>query len=461
MARSENLTIMFTDIVGFTAKTSKQSRAENAAMLKEHDRLLLPIVANFGGRRVKSIGDAMLVTFRSPTDAVRCGMALQDAVVERNRGVEPDDELHIRVALALGDVRIEAGDVFGEPVNIAARIESMTPPDEVYMGQSVYLAMNRAEVTSESLGEFDLKGIPEAVQIYRVLPHDEKLTPAGDSAYFPFGGMHRSRSESSSLVARTVSSAIATSGQVGDSMRARGLAMSDRAMAAIRHRRYAATAVVVAVASVGLVLGVRAVRAPSALSKASPFVEAAEWSVVESMAAALQREEPDSAEAALLLGHVECGRKRRKPCLERYRTAFGRDSRLSADATATRNIVQCLGWEGDLASALLRDFPSLAARNALVERTRAKGYWGRRRAVSLLEEISEESEVDHVAVAIADLEEGPDCPKRLAAVKALASLRDVRAIPALRKAASGTTIFDPNRCLRAVAKQTVGALESR
>ncbi|MEO1173204.1 MAG: adenylate/guanylate cyclase domain-containing protein, partial [Myxococcota bacterium] len=216
MARSENLTIMFTDIVGFTAKTSNQTRAENAAMLKEHDRLLLPIVANFGGRRVKSIGDAMLVTFRSPTDAVRCGMGLQDAIADRNRNADGQDKLTIRVALALGDVRIEAGDVFGEPVNVAARIESMTPPEEVYFGQSVYLAMNRAEVTTEAVGEYPLKGIPEPVQIYRVVPLDASVSSPGDSAYFPFGGMHRSRSESSTLVARAASSASATAGRVLD-----------------------------------------------------------------------------------------------------------------------------------------------------------------------------------------------------------------------------------------------------
>ena len=68
--RTENLAIVFTDIVGYTARTSRQTREENARLLAEHDRLLLPIVRAFGGRRVKSIGDALLLTFRSPTDSV-------------------------------------------------------------------------------------------------------------------------------------------------------------------------------------------------------------------------------------------------------------------------------------------------------------------------------------------------------------------------------------------------------
>ncbi len=74
--RTENLAIVFTDIVGYTARTSRQTREENARLLAEHDRLLLPIVRAFGGRRIKSIGDALLLTFRSPTDSVLCGMAM-------------------------------------------------------------------------------------------------------------------------------------------------------------------------------------------------------------------------------------------------------------------------------------------------------------------------------------------------------------------------------------------------
>lgn len=441
MARSENLTIMFTDIVGFTAKTSNQTRAENAAMLKEHDRLLLPIVANFGGRRVKSIGDAMLVTFRSPTDAVRCGMGLQDAIADRNRNADGQDKLTIRVALALGDVRIEAGDVFGEPVNVAARIESMTPPEEVYFGQSVYLAMNRAEVTTEAVGEYPLKGIPEPVQIYRVVPLDASVSSPGDSAYFPFGGMHRSRSESSTLVARAASSASATAGRVLDK--------------ALAKPKLTASVLLAVLLAVPLLLWPHR---GSVLDEARPHVERGEWAVVEALA---EGEEPNSAEATLLRGHIACGRKSRQRCLNLYRGAFERDRSLSEDSIAVANIVQALGFEAALSRALLTDFPSNASRDALVARTQRAGYWGRRRAVETLSSLGESARVDPVEVSLADLKDGPSCEKRLQAVRALGETDDARAIPALREASSGKTIFDRNRCLREVAKKVLSKLEDR
>src|ERR1043166_9135425 len=81
---SENLTVMFTYIVGYSELTSRQSRDQNRAMLRDHNRLLLPLVVRFGGRRVKSIGDSLMLGFSSPTDAVRCGMAMHDALAEYN-----------------------------------------------------------------------------------------------------------------------------------------------------------------------------------------------------------------------------------------------------------------------------------------------------------------------------------------------------------------------------------------
>src|SRR5499425_1088079 len=139
--RTENLAVVFTDIVGYTARTGRQSREENARMLAEHDRLLLPLVRAFGGRKVKSIGDALLLTFRSPTDSVLCGMALQDCLARHNASLTESERLVIRVAISLGEVRLDRGDIFGEPVNVAARVEHETPPGEVWLTEAVQLSM--------------------------------------------------------------------------------------------------------------------------------------------------------------------------------------------------------------------------------------------------------------------------------------------------------------------------------
>src|SRR3989338_858326 len=105
-AKFENLTILFTDIVGYTDITSQSTRDESATMLRDYNRLMLPVISAFGGRRVKSIGDAFLVTFRSPTDGVRCAMALQDTAFEYSRDKTPQTQLRIRVAVNLGEVRV-------------------------------------------------------------------------------------------------------------------------------------------------------------------------------------------------------------------------------------------------------------------------------------------------------------------------------------------------------------------
>ena len=168
--RSENLTIMLTDIAGYTARTAQQSREENEALLKTHDNLLEPLVRAYKGRLIKKIGDALLIVFRSPTDAIHCGMSMQDALWAYNHTAPADQRLQVRVALHLGDVRLQKGDVFGDPVNITARIEQLTPPDEVYFSASVYMTMNKTEVPCEPVGSFQLQGIPEQVLIYRATP---------------------------------------------------------------------------------------------------------------------------------------------------------------------------------------------------------------------------------------------------------------------------------------------------
>mgnify|MGYP003802955527 CR=1 FL=1 len=160
---------MFTDIKGFTERTSSASREQLIDLLKKHDSVLLPVINRFEGAVIKTIGDAFLVTFESPTNAVLCGIMLQDALRSFNDKKEEAEKICIRVAINIGEVEIRDGDVFGEAVNIAARLEGITDANEIYFTESVYLAMNKAEVPSSEVGAFRLKGIPEAIKVYRVI----------------------------------------------------------------------------------------------------------------------------------------------------------------------------------------------------------------------------------------------------------------------------------------------------
>lgn len=166
--KTENLAIEFVDIKGFTTRTSAQSREENQKLLRRFAAVVRPVTAAFNGRIVKNIGDAHLLTFRSPTDALHCAMAMQDRLAESNGKVPGEERFEVRVAVNVGEVRVESGDVFGEAVNIASRIESLADGGEIYFSEAVYLVMNKSEVPYEEVGRRELKGIPESVKIYRV-----------------------------------------------------------------------------------------------------------------------------------------------------------------------------------------------------------------------------------------------------------------------------------------------------
>jgi hypothetical protein len=97
-------------------------------------------------------------------------MAIQDRLWRYNRGVPDAERLDVRVAINVGEVRLESHDVFGEPVNIASRVESIAEVGEVFFTEAVYLAMNKAEVPSQEVGSFELKGIPGKIRVFRV-PH--------------------------------------------------------------------------------------------------------------------------------------------------------------------------------------------------------------------------------------------------------------------------------------------------
>jgi len=166
---SRVLTVMFTDIKGFTDRTSKTSREQLLALLDAHEQLLLPIAHKFNGNLVKTLGDSLLLTFESPTNAVLCAMLMQEKLREYNNQQNDDDLINVRIAINSGEVEQRKGDIFGEAVNIAARIEGITEADEIYLTESVYLAMNKAEVPSSEVGKRRLKGIPEAIKVYRVI----------------------------------------------------------------------------------------------------------------------------------------------------------------------------------------------------------------------------------------------------------------------------------------------------
>jgi hypothetical protein len=130
--------------------------------------MLLPIVIRHEGQVIKTIGDAFMLSFESPINAVRCGLVMQHSLREHNATASKEDQIEIRVGINTGEVTVFGNDVFGETVNIASRVKGICTPGEVYFTQATFVAMNESGVPIGEVGDFALKGIPEKVRIYQV-----------------------------------------------------------------------------------------------------------------------------------------------------------------------------------------------------------------------------------------------------------------------------------------------------
>src|SRR5262245_31725183 len=169
--RTRNLTIVITDVKGYTERQSRSSRREIEEALVRHRALLAPIFRAFGGRIVKTMGDAFLVAFESPTDAVHASVQVQKALAAENERLrDPTRATEVRIAVSTGEVSEDAdGDVFGDPVNVAARLQSIAEPGTVYLTETTFLSMNRNEVPTLEVGHRVFKGIPDEVKVFRIV----------------------------------------------------------------------------------------------------------------------------------------------------------------------------------------------------------------------------------------------------------------------------------------------------
>jgi adenylate cyclase len=163
--------IMFTDMVGFSALTQR-NEALALELLAEHQRRLRPIFAQHGGREIKATGDGFLVEFTSALQAVRCAVAIQTALVERNASAAADRRIELRIGLHLGDVEVRDDDVFGDGVNIAARVEPLAEPGGICITGAVFDQVhNKIDQPLVRLAKPELKNIQVPLDVYRmVLP---------------------------------------------------------------------------------------------------------------------------------------------------------------------------------------------------------------------------------------------------------------------------------------------------
>jgi adenylate cyclase len=160
--------ILAADVVGYS-RLMEQDEAGTLAALKvrRHD-VLAPVVAQHNGRVVKVMGDGVLVEFGSVVDAVQCAVELQKGFTEANQGVAEINRIVLRIGINLGDVIVEGSDLYGDGVNVAARLEGLAEPGGIYVSATVHdHVTGKLALEFDDLGERTLKNIVKPVRVYR------------------------------------------------------------------------------------------------------------------------------------------------------------------------------------------------------------------------------------------------------------------------------------------------------
>ena len=173
--------ILAADVAGYSRLMGADEEGTLERLKALRRELLDPKIAEHQGRIVKTTGDGMLVEFASVVDAVRCAVEVQQAMPERNTGVAADSRIELRIGINLGDVIVEGDDLYGDGVNIAARIEALADAGGVFVSHTVHdHVRDRLPFVFEDLGEQQVKNIARPVRVYRVRdPHPPRRQRAG------------------------------------------------------------------------------------------------------------------------------------------------------------------------------------------------------------------------------------------------------------------------------------------
>jgi len=181
-APARQAAIVFTDIESFTAQ-AHEDESVALQLLTDQEEVLRPIVAHHGGRIVKSLGDGLLLEFPDAGAALQGSVAIQRSIHARNQRVR-DLPLRLRVGIHVGDVHSRGTDVLGDTVNLASRIQALAPPGGICVSAQVFQQVRSSSSNPlKSLGLRSIKGIPEPVELYRVvLPWESEVPPSTEPA---------------------------------------------------------------------------------------------------------------------------------------------------------------------------------------------------------------------------------------------------------------------------------------
>src|SRR5690349_3721795 len=170
--------ILAADVAGYSRLIGADEGGTLQAFKTIRAELFDPSIAEHHGRLVKTTGDGFLVEFSSVVDALRCAIDVQAHMAERNSTVPTERRIEFRIGINVGDVVVEDGDIFGDGVNVAARLEALAEPGGICVSARVQEdAAGRLDLAFEDLGEQELKNIARRVRVYRVGPTSPHPNP--------------------------------------------------------------------------------------------------------------------------------------------------------------------------------------------------------------------------------------------------------------------------------------------
>jgi adenylate cyclase len=163
--------ILAADVAGYSHLIGADEGGTLQRLRAIRDELINPMIATHHGRLVKTTGEGLLIEFGSVIDGLRCATEIQAGMTERNATAPPDERIEFRMGLNVGDVVVEDGDIFGDGVNVAARLEGLAEPGGICVSARVQEdAAGKLDLAFEDMGEQGLKNIVRPVRVYRIAP---------------------------------------------------------------------------------------------------------------------------------------------------------------------------------------------------------------------------------------------------------------------------------------------------
>ena len=175
-------TILASDVEGYSRLMSVDEEA-TLRTLREYREIIYGLIDRHDGRVFNTGGDSVLAEFGSAVEAVRCAISIQEELAVRNAELDDDKQLRFRIGINVGDVMVEGDDLFGDGVNVAARLEGVAPAGGVCISGSVFdQVKNKLSMGFEDLGPQQVKNIAEPVPAFQIVPARVSVAPAGRSS---------------------------------------------------------------------------------------------------------------------------------------------------------------------------------------------------------------------------------------------------------------------------------------